>query len=72
MTPAQIYQRGIKAYIDGSPLADSPHNSSLYPEAHDAWRDGWLDARRALSRIHALEVATHSHVKPPAHAGPHR
>lgn len=64
MTHAQIYQHGMKAYIEGSPLSGNPYNSATRPEAHDAWSDGWLDAVRARRRIHALQIAGYSHLRP--------
>ena len=56
MTHAQVYQHGIKAFIDGNPLSDNPYRLSCR-EAHEAWADGWLEASRARWRIHAMEIA---------------
>jgi ribosome modulation factor len=64
MTHAQIYQNGIKAYIDGRSLGDNPYDQSANWEAYEAWTEGWREASRARCRIHALEIAAHPHVKP--------
>ncbi|VTZ27436.1 conserved hypothetical protein [Methylocella tundrae] len=64
MTQAQIYQHGMKAYIEGSPLSGNPYNATTCPAAYDAWTDGWLDAMRARRRIHALKIAAYSHIRP--------
>jgi ribosome modulation factor len=63
MTHAQIYQHGMKAYIDGRPLSDNPYDQSAL-DAHEAWADGWLEASRARWRIHALEIAACPLTKP--------
>jgi hypothetical protein len=63
VTQAQIYQNGIKAYIDGRSLRDNPHDQSGCPEANAAWSEGWLEASRARCRIHALEIAARPHIK---------
>jgi ribosome modulation factor len=69
MTHAQIYQNGIKAYIDGRSLRDNPYDQSACREACEAWTEGWLEASRARWRIHALEIAARPHVKPSMRAG---
>jgi hypothetical protein len=63
MTHAQMYQHGMKAYIDGNPLSGNPYNSPVCPEAGKAWSDGWLEASRAWWRIHAVATAGQSHIK---------
>lgn len=50
MTYAQCYQQGVKAYLHSKLLDGNPYNFAIYPEAHDAWKDGWLDANHARRR----------------------
>ena len=64
MTNAQIYQSGIKAYIDGRSLKDNPYDNCGNHDACEAWTEGWLEASRARCRIHALEIAARPHFKP--------
>jgi ribosome modulation factor len=64
MTHAQIYQHGMKAYIDGHALTDNPYTQSACCEAREAWTDGWREASRARWRIHAAETAARPHMKP--------
>ncbi len=52
MTHARVFQHGVKAYLDCKLLCSNPYEPAVDPEAHEAWRDGWLDARRARRRIH--------------------
>ena len=63
MTLSRIYQHGVKAYQNSKLLNANPYNSGLYPEAHDAWVDGWLYASRARRRTHAFEIAARSYAK---------
>jgi hypothetical protein len=56
MTHAQVYQHGMKAFIDGIPLTGNPFDSALSPKTHQGWADGWLDARQARWRFHAHEI----------------
>ena len=63
MTNAQIYQSGIKAYIDGRSLKDNPYDPSANHDAYEGWTEGWLEASRARCRIHALEIAARPHIK---------
>jgi ribosome modulation factor len=63
MTNAQIYQSGIKAYIDGRSLKDNPYDNCGNHDACEAWTEGWLEASRARCRIHALEIAARPHFK---------
>jgi len=69
MTHAQIYQHGMKAYVDGHSLGGNPYDQSAHREAHKAWTDGWLEASRARWRIHALEIAARPLAKPSMRAG---
>jgi hypothetical protein len=58
MIPAYIYDHGTKAYNEGVPLSGNPFNPASSAAAHEAWRDGWLDASRARARrLRALEIA---------------
>lgn len=57
MTQAYIYQHGMRAYLEGVPLSGNPYNPALGIDAHEAWKDGWLDASRARGRRRALENA---------------
>lgn len=58
MIPSYIYDHGSKAYNEGVPLSRNPHNPATSAGAHEAWRDGWLDASRARARrLRALEIA---------------
>ena len=58
MTPGYIYDYGMKDYNEGIPLSRNPYNPTLSTVAHEAWKDGWLDASRARGRrLRALEVA---------------
>ena len=54
--PTRSYQRGMKAYIDGSPLSANPYDASIRSKAN-AWRDGWLDASRTWWRLHGRETS---------------
>ncbi len=64
MTYARVYQRGMKDFIAGVPLAGNPYNGSDCVETCNAWSAGWHDASHARWRIHAHQNA--------AHAPPHR
>jgi hypothetical protein len=55
--PARSYQRGMKAYIDGSPLSGNPYDPSVCSKANSAWSDGWLDASRAWWRLRGREAS---------------
>ena len=55
MTYAQVYQHGLKAYIDGITLTGNPHNVDVCEAMHGAWGEGWLEASRARSRMHSHE-----------------
>ena len=57
MTYAQCYQQGAKAYLHSKLLDGNPYNFVIYPEAHDAWKDGWFDANHTRRRAHASEIA---------------
>ena len=58
MTPDYIYEQGANDYNQGIPLSGNPYNPALSSVAHEAWRDGWLDASRARGRrLRALEIA---------------
>ena len=59
MTHAHIYELGMKAYLAGNTLTGCPYDSAICSEAYDAWKDGWLDARRA----HWRRFAAHRHAK---------
>jgi hypothetical protein len=61
MTQACIYQQGMRDYLRGIPLSGNPYNPAICMEAHDAWKDGWLDASRARGRLRALEMAARAH-----------
>jgi len=61
MTHASIYQHGMRDYLEGIPLSRNPFDRIISIEAHEAWRDGWLDASRARGRVLALEIAVRSH-----------
>lgn len=63
MTYARSYQQGVKAYLDSKLFSGNPYDAAIYPEAHDAWKDGWLDASRSRRRIHALEIAARLYAK---------
>ncbi len=63
MTYARCYQQGVKAYLHSKLLNGNPYNCAVYPEAHDAWKDGWLDANHARRRVHALEAAARVYAK---------
>jgi ribosome modulation factor len=60
VTYARGYQRGIKAFLDGIPLADNPYNGSVCVETRAAWSDGWHDASHASWRNHGHKNAAHS------------
>jgi hypothetical protein len=61
MTHAYVYQHGMRGYLEGIPLSGNPYNPAICIEAHEAWKDGWLDASRARGRLRALEIAARSH-----------
>ena len=63
MTYARCYQQGLKAYLHARLLNGNPYDCAAYPVAHDAWRDGWLDANRARRRAHAFEIAARLYAK---------
>lgn len=68
MTYARVYQQGIKAFLDGIPLAGNPYNGLVCVETCDAWSDGWHDANHARWRIHSRKNPAHSNVHPPLRA----
>jgi hypothetical protein len=51
----------MRGYLEGIPLSGNPYNPVICIEAHEAWKDGWLDASRARGRLRALEIAARSH-----------
>ncbi len=58
MTLGYVYEQGIKDYNEGIPLDRNPYNPAISASAHEAWKDGWLDASRARGRrLRELEVA---------------
>jgi hypothetical protein len=56
MTKAHIYELGTKAFLAGETLAFCPYDAISSSEAHDAWKDGWLDASRAHWRAHRFAI----------------
>ena len=57
MTNACVYQHGMRSYLNGVPLSGNPYNPAHSIDAHEAWKDGWLDASRARGRARASEIA---------------
>jgi hypothetical protein len=58
MTPGYVYEHGSRDYNEGVSLSRNPYNPAGSPAAHEAWRDGWLDASRARGRrLRVLENA---------------
>ena len=64
MTHASIYQHGMRDYLEGIPLSRNPYDPVISIEAHEAWKDGWLDASRARGRLLALATAGRSYASP--------
>lgn len=56
MTTAHIYELGAKAFLAGETLAFCPYDAISSSEAHDTWKDGWLDASRAHWRAHKFAI----------------
>jgi ribosome modulation factor len=56
MTKAHIYELGAKAFLAGQTLAFCPYDAISSSGAHDAWKDGWLDANRANWRAHKFAI----------------
>ena len=50
MAPVYIYEHGMNDYNEGIPLSSNPYHPALSTAAHEAWKDGWLDASRARGR----------------------
>jgi hypothetical protein len=63
MPHARIYQHGVKAFLRATSLSGNPYDSAVNLEQHDAWEDGWLDASRSRSRMHAFERALRQYAK---------
>ncbi len=60
MTHARLYQHGVKAYRTGQPLNCNPYDFDVCSEAHEGWKEGWLDASHEHRRRHAPEAANPS------------
>ncbi|WP_432431189.1 ribosome modulation factor [Methylocella silvestris] len=41
----RAYRRGSTAFANGDTLGDNPYDRQTRAEAHEAWSDGWRDAR---------------------------
>ena len=50
MIPGYVYDHGARDYNEGISLSRNPYDPLASPGAHEAWRDGWLDASRARGR----------------------
>lgn len=61
MTSGHIYQHGVKAYLGSKLLNHNPYDRAIYPEAHDAWENGWLDACRSRRRLRAFELVARAY-----------
>jgi hypothetical protein len=61
MTHGSVYQLGAQACLVGLSLGLNPYNVAFSPEAHEAWKDGWLDASRGRRRLRARESEARSH-----------
>lgn len=62
MTHARIYQQGVKAFFNAKPLGRNPYDSAINSEAHEAWKDGWLDANHSRWRLYASLAAMRAYV----------